>query len=82
MLTFTIVHRFALAVGVPLLFLAAFAAVTVDAAWDRRTAAEQADLGVTLVRAASDLVHALQVERGVSAGDLVRAVKVLQELDP
>ena len=68
MLKFTIVHRFALAVGVPLLFLAAFAAVTVDAAWDRRTAAEQADLGVTLVRAASDLVHALQVERGVSAG--------------
>ena len=68
MLKFTIVHRFALAVGVPLLFLAAFAAVVVGGAWERRAAADQASLGVTLVRAASDLVHALQVERGASAG--------------
>ena len=68
MLNFTIVHRFALAVGVPLLFLAVFAAIVVAGAWERRSASEQASLGVTMVRAASDLVHELQKERGTSAG--------------
>ncbi|SFI67837.1 nitrate- and nitrite sensing domain-containing protein [Albimonas pacifica] len=66
--TFTIVHRFALAVGVPLLFLAAFAAVVVSGAWERRATADQASHGVAMARAASDVVHALQVERGISAG--------------
>ncbi|MDF2233115.1 methyl-accepting chemotaxis protein [Albimonas sp. CAU 1670] len=68
MFNFTIVHRFALAVGVPLLFMAAFAAVTVQDAWSRREAAQEVGKGVAMMRAASNLVHSLQKERGVSAG--------------
>jgi methyl-accepting chemotaxis protein len=63
-------HRFALAVGAPALCMLIFAAMAVSDALEAARRAAAVAHGVELVEAGSALAHALQAERGLSAGRL------------